>query len=655
MRRSTGMARTTADRPSRTGNRFRAAGLLLALATAVVLILRPEDPQVPDQGQGTASTGPLGPATAPSAASGRQALPAAEGQGCYTAAPGSTFEYRLRDENAYQVQSKEAGQQQSVKVRAEAGITTTVLARRPAEILVQSQVHELRFLAENGKVIQGDAMQASYTAAAKEPVTVRLQTDGRVLGYGFSRELDGDQRNFLRGLLCVFAFTVPASAGESWQAHEADTCGEFDARYKRLPGASVRRSKLRYTVMAGEGGLPEHELTGHAKASFGDFGWIASVSIDEAMTLSLPLLDLVTAVQRRAEVTLTATGRTAVPVVRDADWDAANAPPAGHGESLGSYAAEQQRRQWQQRLLGTDLAMLLSELEQVFAVEPVDPQALDTVFQKLQWLVKLDAATALALAQQVGTRALQGNAAAAALSALAAANTEAGQKALLGIRADTTLPGDVRQAATIAMFQLARPSAEALSALANDASQAGDATGAMLVLGALAPRAEATLPGGRTALETLFALEAETARRGELPAWLLAVGNARTPETLAAATRYLDHGDASVRAAACTALQDVPGAAAATALIERGLADQDPAVRIEATQALGRRSEPTAMAALRRAAGNDADADVRYTALRELSRTAGPGSQNRRVLEQAAQSDPAQAVRDFARNLLQRA
>jgi HEAT repeat protein len=335
------------------------------------------------------------------------------------------------------------------------------------------------------------------------------------------------------------------------------------------------------------------------------------------------------------------------------DWDAASAPASGHGETLGGYAAAQERRQWQQRLQGTDLTQLLSQLQAVFAREPVDPEALDNVFQQLQWLVRLDPRAAAAIAEQVGARTLQGNTAAAAISALAAANTDAGQQALLELRSHADLDLSVRQAATIAMFQLATPSPATLATLAGDAAGNGDLTGAMLVLGALAPRAGSPLADGRTALQTLSGLEDEMTRRGELPAWLLAMGNAATPETLAAAGRHLDDGDASVRAAACTALQNVPGDGAMQALIERGLGDQDASVRIEAVRALDHRSEPAATAALRQAAANDADPEVRSAALRALSRNAGTGSCNRQVLEQASAGDPSAQVRDLARWLLQ--
>jgi HEAT repeat protein len=142
----------------------------------------------------------------------------------------------------------------------------------------------------------------------------------------------------------------------------------------------------------------------------------------------------------------------------------------------------------------------------------------------------------------------------------------------------------------------------------------------LLVAGALAHRAGEPLADGRTPLQALLAMEGEATARGGLSTWLLAVANSGAPEVLPTALRLLDHADRDVRAAACVALRGPAEATALRALLERGLADQDPIVRTETVLSLSRRPEPAAREALERVASEDQDESVRGRARRLLER-----------------------------------
>ena len=135
------------------------------------------------------------------------------------------------------------------------------------------------------------------------------------------------------------------------------------------------------------------------------------------------------------------------------------------------------------------------------------------------------------------------------------------------------------------------------------------------------------------------------------PNWLRALGNAGTPASMAAASRYLDAEDAAVREAACAALRKVADPAAVSALAERCANDDSPAVRRQAVESLAEHHEPAAMAALRSSATSDSDPNVRCAAIHALARDRQDAA-TRAVLGQVADSDAVPQLREMARQIL---
>lgn len=575
-------------------------------------------PARPDGG-----SAPAGPVAADLSAADRDA--AAADLGCWGAPIGAQFVHRVDDRCDFRIRSAEAGEQPGGRLHTQCDVTTTVLDRKDGEVLVQLQIDALRFVGADGAAITGDPVQESLAAAAATPVLVRLGARGDVRGYGFAAGLNGDQRNFLRGTLGLFAFEAPPAHGRAWDAAAADTTGAFAAHYEVLPQRrageiAVRRTRVRYTAIAGQDPVPEHRLSGDATAHFATgLGWLESAALHEGMTLALSLLDLWADSERTATIALLDARTVVSDVDLAAAWAHATAPASGAGEAVGAYAAGSERRRWQEQLRGVTLDELLAELSRALGAQPADAEAVDRVFQRLQWFLQLDDRAAAQLGEQLATRQLGLEAAQVALGALGAAGTEAAQRVLVDVRADASLGADVRQAATIACLQLEKPNEALLAGMVADAGGDSDLRGpSMLVLGAVAPRAGAPLADGRSPVAALLAMERGAAARGELSTWLLAVANCNPPEALPIAQRLLDDADASVRGAACVALRGQPATAALGALVDRGLADSEPGVRLEALLALGRRSEPAARAAIERVAAQDPDEAVRARARRLL-------------------------------------
>ncbi|MBL9075875.1 MAG: HEAT repeat domain-containing protein [Planctomycetes bacterium] len=541
--------------------------------------------------------------------------------GALGAPAGSTFRYRLVDRSDFTFVSPEAGTHPGGRLHLECEVTTTVLDRRGDETLLREQFAALRFFGSDGREVAGDPVQQQLAAAAVAPVLVRLEATGKVLGYGFADGLDGDQRNFLRGVLGVLHFPAPIDGVAVWSITDSDTTGDYTARCELLPSADaeqrhVRRTRERYQHVAGHDEPPLHELRGRGEAVFSlRQGWIVSTSLDEGMSLQLPLLDLRVDSQRKADAVLVEAGHVRLEPAPAADWERATAPATGAGERIGGFAATNQREAWRQRLAGVTLDQLLRELQDLLAQADTDREVLDGAFQRLQWFVRLDETAAAEIGQRIVLRELHGDAAGVALSSLGAAGTDAAQAVLVQVRADRSLAAEVRQAATISALQLETPSPALVDGLLRDAQEPVEASGsAMLVLGALAPRQGAPLADGRSALESLLALEPAAAARGELATWLLAVGNAAPPQTVAIVRRHVDHSDPAVRAAACVALRRIADPIVVGLLVEHGLADAAADVRLEALLVLGRRREPAARAALQQIAQTDPDEQLRRRA-----------------------------------------
>lgn len=580
-----------------------------------------------------ASPLPLGGATgsvlaveAPAAAAGSDAdgerTVAARTSGCWTAAAGSRFTFRVDDQLELAVHSPEGGVQQGAVLHARCEVTTLVLDRRHGETLVEQRITGLQFLGADSRPITGDAAQESYVAATVEPVLVRMATTGQILGYGFAAELDGDQRNFLRGTLGLFAFEAPGAAS-SWTSFATDSTGDFEARYEAVPATVadalvVQRRRTRYTKVTGQKELPQHELSGQAEAQFAlSRGWLDAVRLDERMTMALSILDLRTLVHRVATIDCTSADVAALPTDLAAAWTRAEAPASSAGERLGSRAEADERAAWRQRLQATSLGQILADLQRLLAAADQDNEAVDACFQQLQWLLRLDDRAVDALQEQLAARQLGDRVAQVAIGALGAANTDRAQQSLVALRNEPALGDELRHSATVSCLQLGKPGTVLFADLLRDAEgDSAQAQSSLLVLGALAPRAEGE--GGSAPLTTLLAMEERAEARGQLRTWLLAVGNSRTPAAEPVALRLLGHADADVRAAACVALGRQSSAQALDALCVRGLGDASPAVRHEAVIALSRRSEPAARTALQQVADGDADVSVRDRARRVL-------------------------------------
>jgi hypothetical protein len=579
--------------------------------------------------------------------------------GHYAAAVGATFSYELTGTFDYALRHPEGGAQSS-GMRLHAELQMVVLDRRDRELLVGAELRDLVLAplvagsAGTGNGTGGD--DGAMAAAAARPVVLRLCDDGRVLGYQFAEGLHGEQRNFVRGLFAALLHTVPADAAGAWEAEDADAAGTFVARWSLQADGDttqVERTKVRYTAMAGPE-LHPHRITGGSRATFArDCHWLRSVDVDERTALTMTELGLCIDLHTVLHAALVAHGSGGSPATAGA-WASVTAPAAGHGEDLGEGQEAAERARWQQQLAGVGVDDVTAELAALLAAVPQDPQAIDRAWQALIWLVKLDPALAASFPSRV--LGMPAQLADLLISALGAAGTEAAEGVLLAMRGEAGSTAALRTSATVALFQLGKPSARVFAALVGDleggAEFTGDRAMGMLLLGTLAPRAGAAATGAADPFTALLGLEGASSAQGRADLWLNALGNTGAPAIVPHCERHLGDEDERVRAAACNALRLVD-TQPARELLERGLGDPSPAVRTDAVQALGQHRSAAACTTLIRVAAADAEPAVRRATLDGLASFAKTDAAARAAIERMAASDADADNQRVARQVLE--
>ena len=354
-------------RPSRLGLGIA----LLVVATTSTLAFLPwlgREPGTPLDAAVAAVSAPAEVAAASRTAEQQRlaAAPAGLAQGLYGAAPGTTFTFRFEDRNSYRFTGQENAARPA-ETHVEATVVLEVLDRRDAEVMVRATMPTLQFLDAHGHAFAGEATAERLALAAKEPTLLRLGLDGGISCYGFAERFDGEQRNFLRGMLSAFVFTGPTGDASEWTAQELDTTGVYDARYERRPAAAgelqLRRSKVRYVSMHSQKDVMPHEASGQAEATFSVAeGWLTAAAFDERLVCNFGLLDLQVHYQRKAHLALSAIDHGPVVAEVAALWAGAWSAPSGEGEQAPDRAQEQEEKQWRQQLAGVDVAQLLAQL-----------------------------------------------------------------------------------------------------------------------------------------------------------------------------------------------------------------------------------------------------------------------------------------------------
>ena len=595
--------------------------LVTATAAAAAFLFAPTTLRFDDDVAPVSANEAQDVGTATESTSGRRIELAPSVTSLYGAPAGSRFAYALEGATSYSMQSPNAERSAATEVRFVGKLRLDVVARRDREVLCAVLLEGLRLDVGHGVDVGSSKELAAHQDAARTPFVVRMSDAGTLLGYRFADKLDGQQRNFVRGIFGAFAFTVPQPLAKTWKAEEDDASGRFEARYSLLRDegdrVAVRRQKTRYvTLSASLGQAAKHSVAGTAQAEFSrEAAWLTSARVDERISLDTSVMELSVTMRMRATLRLL-TSERAVETPRvawDGDWRAA----AGHAEDLGSNAAAEQER-LRREMKNVRLIDVIAELRATAGSDQSYEQ-----WRQLGKLLQARPELLEEVERMLVVGQINGDLAALTITAAGTTTHVAAQDFLMRARANAHLDPDLRSAATHAMFQIAVPSPALLAGLANDLERAPrwarTEQEALLALAALAPRAKQALADGRTGVDALLALEKRAARLDALPTWLDALGNAASPRVVAVAERFLDHSAARVREAAVSALRGVESAKALEVLLS-ATSDSDASVRTRAVEILARRNGSRVTTTLERIAASDSDESLRRLAKDLLSR-----------------------------------
>jgi Lipoprotein amino terminal region len=526
----------------------------------------------------------------------RNELRPARGVGHFSAPVSTRLRFAFEVSTTYAVSvpiEQASAETQRNGIACKGRMDLVVIGRRDGEMMTRVQFSEVHMGAEH----------RALQSAMGHPTLVRLGTNGKVLGLRFASELTPTDRQFLRSCLANFSFVIPLDADETWDSQESDATGEFVARYRRLSAdgsanLQAERRKLHFTKMsAALQELPKHRIEGVARVTLSpSVGWLTEVVADETIRMEIPMMPGGLVVRQVANLKLV--GQDRVPSaeldIRDADWDGPWSIPGGHTEDLSSASEEQEKDRWLELLDGVTLGALVDDLRSLLAADKFDSRKVHEARVKIAWLLRLRKDAVTEVWHLLASDSNKGDLSGILLSALGKAGTDEAQTLLQRMNGDSSVDREIREQATLAMIQLARPNAELLATLVRNMqtqteTSSFEATG-MLILGALAARNADKVSGDRSALESLLAFEAQAVRQGTVGLWLNALGNAGTPPIYSRVGPYLVNDSPRLRGAAVTALRKLKTIRAVQTISRIALADLSVDVRVAAVHALsGRR------------------------------------------------------------------
>ena len=585
--------------------------------------------------------------------------------GFYAPATGRRFDYELFLELRYQLvaQAEAAHSLPRANATRLAGrFAMTILAQRQNELLVgcTMQLRHVQAAEPRVKPGRGGAGRSEHklSASDEDPCVLRINRDGRILGYAFPRGWTALERNTMRSLTSGFCFVVEDGDRTTWNSEEADATGTFVAKYERLAKRDgvlhLRKRRLRYVELDSDfGEKPKHEISGAAQAWLAlNERWLTRAKVDERLEIDLPVLDCRMHLHSRGDFELRETTQSS----RRADagaWERCTAPARGQGEDLSSAEDERAELQaWREKLKGVEIAQILEELEKLLAGGKHDSEQSYLTMQKLMWLVRIRPRALSEVDARLRDGRLKGVVAAWVLTAIAEAGTDAAQALLGQLVSAQGHAGPLGLAAIEASMQVHAPRKALLDRLAQrleGVQSVGKLEAATLLsLGALAGRAEGEVRGPTDSVARLLGFGERARSLGATATWLEALGNSKDPRVESAARRFLDSPSPEVRRAAVSALRRLSSASSLASAVTAAQRDPDPRVRRRAVEVLAERGEGESLRALRGVLGTERDANIRHAALMALIERSS--DRGRAALEFVAQRDPSPELRRFARS-----
>ena len=498
-------------------------------------------------------------------------------------------------------------------------------------------------------------------AVLQRPTLVRMHDNGRGIGYRFPANADALAKNQLRTLFSALRFTMPTGAERTWTEEDQSAVGKFEVRYTRRGASDAGRAELRrervrlIQLQARNPGETRTQLESRGTATLCmNAGWLIAADVREVVTLQLPQFGANARTTTTSRLALTESSLVSLSDQPEPDWSGSWAPLTADLDEVQTAAADREAAKWRRELANMPVQGLVDWFMSLHANDAASREAYTEAWNHIAWKCRLDPKAIEAIVAIVRAGRMPGPAADALLTAMGDAATPAAQAALVGLHADRRLDVGIRAASAVGLLQSPKPTASTLSHLIATVTGPNAKTDlgkmSLLVLGALAGRTSEPLADGRTPMATLIAMETTARKQGRLDAWLLALGNSGSPQTVDHAARHLDSKDAKVREAAASALRLTKSSRACDLLVRRATQDKAPEVRRKAAESLAEHATPRARSALRKLVRSEKIPAVREAMLLGLADNPQPADFD--LLREVAQSDSNEQLRKLAAAIL---
>ncbi len=445
------------------------------------------------------------------------------------------------------------------------------------------------------------------------PFAARIsRRTGRVTDWHYNANLKPDDRDKLKGIYQTLHLNPPPADANpaDYTVLEADTVGQYRARYVRLPDGTRLRSKETYTRLRATSGttfdLSEVIIHADEFSFLGDRCWHTEVSgrsdieLQGGSDLSIRVRQRL--LLERSQQPIPASARLPELPLNPLEW-----PPIPD-ELI--YPPEPRE----------PLATVEDFLRELAALEGAPREELKAfLYDNDQYL--------LAIGEQIRGGLIGDDFERSLLLAVGQADTAAAHQLLTDLAVDTELDDQARfrslQALKYAEHPIAEAELEALFAYAENVELVGDdaeiANTAMLMLGIIA-RQQSDSEFGLALSERLMTQLYATTSEERAAALITAVGNSGNLALVDGVSDFLGRDDTTLRTRAAEALGRLPSPVAEETLRDHLATERDTGVQVAALQAMGRQAmSDQSVDTVMEFAARDREQPVRRAAIESLA------------------------------------
>ncbi len=495
--------------------------------------------------------------------------------------PGTLYRYEVLSEQKVSFRQKTEGAAAPsgmlFRIQGEWDIGVTVIEGDSIHARVQLRSPSFHLNVE-GQGELAPEVQRSMTAALGSPFFLTFDRTGAVKLTHFERQTDVLVRGLLRALVASTQFVAPGLPGNTWQAQEHDSTGQYLAVYQRQAAARFEKRKQRYSHLTTPQGLQplglDIRVDVDSRITFELAEDLWPQSLQGSERLNVDAGESMPAAAHEHTVRLRLLKRFMEPSLLGAFAARQGAMDSSPLSSFQGLEPDPMTH-YRQVLAGRRFEDMVKDLRALPKEERARDDARTLALEQLRALFMLEPAEALKVPELLRS-GMEPLAASPMLGALSAASTPEAIRALVEIANDGSLPTDIAMDTVSALGMAGRPTHEGVDALRKltHVNKEAIRDTATLAFGNAAFQLRDEDERGAAALVHELERNYRVANSPEQQALVLrALGNTRSPSMLATLEEALRSSSPLVREAAVVALRNV-SEPAADALLAATLAGE---------------------------------------------------------------------------------